>query len=893
MENEGERMILVDGHSLIHRAFYALPTLTTSDGTPTHAVLGFTKMLMRLLKDEKPRYAAVAFDRPTPTFRHRLFEGYKEDRDKTPSDLATQIPWTKRTVQALGLALYEAEGYEADDIIGTLARVGEKENCRILVVTGDKDLLQVVSTNTEVLLTRRGISDVTRYDVDTVRRDLGITPSQVPDLKGFVGDASDSIPGVKGIGEKTARKLLAEYKSVEGVLEAVDELKGRAKKALEAQGDMARLSKELATIDRQVPLDVDLSLLRYDGPNVEQLGLIFRELEFRSLLKDLVKDYPEAAATNKTMRVKSEGDTHIQRDGNPSKPISKAIVINDDGDVDVLTQTMADADLIAVQVETGSVHPLSRLISEVTLTIGATTWILPFNSDRPVYEGHLNAIVSGMNASSARRVAYDAKRVYQLFQNIGFELDRIDHDLMLADYLINPGQGDHSLEDLALKYQEDYPTSPQPEARGHLMIRLASKLQQAIAGRDQIELYEEIELPLAKLLADMERNGIAVDVTYLRDYANTLQEEIKSVQTRIEEIAGEPFNLNSPKQLGRILFEKLGLPVLAKTKTGPSTGAEVLEELAKEHEIAQLIMEYRRKQKLKSVYLDALPSLVDEETGRVHTTYHQTVTATGRLSSSNPNLQNIPVRSDEGRRIRKAFVAAPGRCLLIADYSQIELRVLAHISQDQRLISAFKDGADIHALTASEIFGVDRPSRSEREAAKAVNFGIVYGISGFGLAKGIDRSPEEAAEFIKEYLKRYPQVARYMEDVVEQGRKKGYVQTIFGRRRYLPELNSRRYPQRRAAERAAINMPIQGSAADIIKRAMIAVYQRLQAERLKAQMLLQVHDELVFEVSPDDLKATALLVKEEMEGAASLRVPLKVELTFGPNWLEGRPFKED
>lgn len=901
-----ERLFLLDGNSLLNRAYFALPPLATRTGQPTNAVYGFTLMLTRLLEDEKPDALGVAFDKSAPTFRHQAYQEYKAHRPRMDDELRSQFPLVKAVLEAHRIPVFELEGYEADDVIGTLAQRAAEKGMEVVIVTGDKDALQLVSDQVTVMLVRKGIKEMERFDRQAILDRWGISPEQIADLKGLMGDPSDNIPGVPGIGEKTALKLLWEYGSVEALLERREQLKGRVAKTLEEHGDDALLSKRLATIDRNVPIEINWETLKRKEPDLAQLSQLFMDLEFRSLLEPLRERMGESPLSSAQAADVWDGPVEVVRD---LKEVTEAV------------ERLKKAEVLGVMAIGEKRSPVDVRVAGVAVMAGERLTYFPIGhkEGRNVAEEALPGPLRELFASEVPKVCHDAKEQILALGSLGLALNHVQEDTMLAAYLLNPGQGDHSLEGVAMRYAGIYPPAwsgedsagdkrqgartgrfdPAEEPAEKLAQRagvrlglvrdLVPKLSKKLEQEGVDWLYREVELPLASVLADMERVGVRVDVGELAAMSKEMDDELAALEARAHELAGEPFNLRSPGQLARILFDKLGLPVIAKGKTGPSTSADVLEALADQHEIARVLLEYRQVHKLKSSYVDALPGMVDPKTGRIHTTFHQEVAATGRLSSANPNLQNIPVRTRAGQKIRKTFIPREGWLFLKADYSQIELRVLAHMSGDPHLIEAFRRGEDIHAKTASEIFGIplDQVTEEQRSAAKAINFGIVYGISSFGLAKGTGLSQHEAQAFIDEYFQRYPAVKQYMDETIARAKKTGYVTTIFGRRRYLPDIGSRRYAERKFAERTAINTPIQGSAADIIKMAMLRVHRRIAREGLAAVLLLQVHDELLFEAPPDELLPLARLVKEEMEGVVRLEVPLKVDLKQGNNWLEG------
>jgi len=884
---EKAKFMILDGNSLIHRAFYAIPLLTTSEGIFTNAVYGFVNMLMKILDDEKPDCVAVAFDKGKITFRTEHFEQYKGHRKPTPEELRPQFALVKEILKAMDIPVYELEGYEADDLIGTVTRLAEEQGYRSLIVTGDRDTLQLVSPATEVLLTRKGISELEKYNPDRIRERYGLTPDQITDLKGLMGDASDNIPGVPGIGEKTALKLISEYGSIENLYENLDELSPKLREKLVENREMAFLSKKLATIVKDVPYEIDLSLCRYGEPDYESLLALFRRLEFRSLIKPL------------TDRIKSAGGY-----GGPEQ-----LPVAETGSGNYRQLSLNEAlDRLAGDIDKGEVgiyYELSNpdpMLAELTgfswcVEPGRASYVsgvLPGQTKLFGEDENISRLAALTGARpGVKKYCHDGKRLLVALDRYGIRWDGVEQDTMVAAYLLNPTAQNQDLADLSARYlgRNLMPDDAVTDAcvRADVIMQLEKVLAAKLAENGMDELYYKVELPLARVLADMEIAGVTVDRDQLKAMSDELAGKLEMITAEIYGLAGEEFNINSTRQLAYILFEKLNLPVIKKTKTGYSTDVEVLETLAEEHRIVAKILEYRQLSKLKSTYVDGLAGLVNPRTGKLHTTFNQTVTATGRLSSTEPNLQNIPIRLEEGRRIRKVFVPSQtGHWLLTADYSQIELRVLAHISGDENFIRAFREGEDIHTHTASEVFGVpdEEVTREMRDRAKAVNFGIVYGISDFGLARNIKVSRKEARDYIDGYFRRYPGIRAYMENIVVKAREQGYVSTILNRRRYLPDLFSPNRNIRAFGERTAMNTPIQGSAADIIKLAMVRVDRELREKELKTKMILQVHDELIFEVPREEIEAVVPLIRSSMENAVKLEVPLVVEMKKGPNWYD-------
>lgn len=950
-------LAVLDGSSLLHRAYHALPSLSTLAGEPTNAVYGFALMLLRLLESERPDHVLVAFDRPGPTFRHEAFEGYKAQRPSMPEDLRPQVERVKQVISAFGFPIYELDGYEADDVIGTVARLAQERGVEVLIFTGDRDALQLVNPHTRVLLMRKGVSEVEIYDVEAVRARYGVEPAQLVEVKGLMGDPSDNIPGVAGIGEKTALELVQRYGSVEGVLAHLDQLPPRQRRALEEHREEALLSKKLAAIECCAPLEIELEALPPVAPDRDKLYQLFLELEFYSLARRLKGEGrgAKAPAAGAEEAPEEEGPpTEGVEGGKAPGPVQveepPAVPVEIIEGEEALRQAAAELRQIAarssrrpprVGVHFGLTSPAAMQADLFGLAYrlveagdGRPARFLPLPPEKGwralVAEVFLPALMEpglvrvwhDLKASlvAGRRFLIHLGREEASAQAWGEGVSGGDFDVMIASYLLDPGRGAHGLEEVAMsllrtglprrpaalgdfRRGECPPWPAEPAEQREIASYFAGLVELVLRAQEEEEprlaadglgaLFREVEMPLAEVLAAMELRGVAVDVPRLREMSAELGDRMEELARQIYHLAGVEFNLNSPRQLGEVLFERLKLPRGKKTKTGYSTSAEVLEALAPQHEVVARILEYRQLMKLKTTYADALADLIHPETGRVHTTFNQTVTATGRLSSANPNLQNIPVRTEEGGRLREAFI--PGRpdySLLSADYSQIELRLLAHISEDEALIEAFRRGEDIHARTAAEIFGVplEEVTPQMRDGAKAVNFGIVYGISSFGLAKGTGIDQAEAQAYIEGYFRRYPKVKEYLERVVREARERGYVTTLLHRRRYLPDLHSRNYAVRSFAERTAMNTPIQGSAADIIKLAMLAVERALRKEGLATAMILQVHDELLLEGPEEEMPRAAEMVRQAMEGVVQLRVPLVVEVKVGKNWREGVPY---
>lgn len=865
-----DKFLVIDGSSLIHRAFFALPPLTTQSGVHTGAVYGFCNMLLRLLADVQPKWLAVAFDKSRKTFRTEMFADYKGQRKPTPSELSEQFPLARKVLEAMNIAVLELDNYEADDIIGTFA-VHAPQEADVIIVTGDRDELQLLSSRTSVYFTKRGISDLKIYTPEVFTEEYeGLEPKQLIDLKGLMGDTSDNIPGIPGVGPKTALKLIGEYGSVENVLANADKISGKAlREKVQNNKESALLSKKLATIFTDVPVDADLANYELKALKPEARELL-AGLEFRNMYDRF----------NAVMGA-PEGDFSLFGDFVEDKPAGlPEEVVKSADDAEALFK------LIAVR----------REVTPLTVQIGGTLPDLYFKRaellcDGRVYifEGECHGwqqFYNWLANENSQKACCDSKEIIKTALCLGVDARGITDDIAIAAYLIDPARSEYSIKTVGGAYlTQEY------EQECKTVAELVPVLRAKLAEHEQIKLYEEMELPLARTLAKMELAGIKPDAALLDKLTKEMAAQIAALEILAVEQAGESFNLKSTKQLGAILFEKLGLPVIKKTKTGYSTDVSVLEQLRNEHPLVRTILEHRKLTKLHSTYLEGLRPLINTVTGRIHTHFQQLVTVTGRLSSTDPNLQNIPTRTELGKKIREIFVPGEGYdYLLSCDYSQVELRVLAHIAQDELLLESFLHGQDVHARTAAEVFGVplDEVTGTMRTRAKAVNFGIVYGISDFGLAKQLDINRGEAGRYIENYLGRYTGVKKYMDDMVASAKKQGYVQTLFGRRRYLPDINSRNFNLRGFAERTAINTPIQGTAADIIKIAMVNVQKMLEQGGYKSRILLQVHDELLLEVTEAEREEVGALVKQTMESAVKLSVPLIADVNYGVNWADAK-----
>ena len=861
-----DKFLVIDGSSLIHRAFFALPPLMTKQGLHTGAVYGLCNMLLKLLGDLQPTYMAVAFDKSRKTFRTELYADYKGQRKPTPSELSEQFPLAMKVLGTMGIPTLELDNYEADDIIGTFA-VHAPEDVEVIIVTGDRDELQLVDTRTKVYYTKRGISDIQIFDESEFAANYeGLVPKQLIELKGLMGDASDNIPGVPGVGPKTALKLIKEYGDVETVLENIDKVSGKALKAKLADNkESALLSKKLATICTEAPVDTDIAKYAL-APLREEARTLMQDLEFRNMYDRFASVLGGAQHSFDLF-----GET-VEQESAPTEHVTLPAQAEQ-----LFAALKACREAVPVAVTVSGQLP-ELYFSRAELLLEGKVYILDSFSS---CWGKFDAWLAD---ADCKKLTVDSKELYKCCLCRKVQAQGLVDDVALAAYLADPGHNSYALADLSKRYL----ASTLPTDCENIAL-LAVQLREQLKEYEQLALYEELELPLAPVLAKMELSGITPDMELLAQLNEDMTARIAQLEKQAMEQAGEEFNLKSPKQLGIILFERLQLPVIKKTKTGYSTDAKVLEALEGKHPLIATILEHRKLAKLQSTYLDGLKPLVNAKTGRIHTHFQQTVTVTGRLSSTDPNLQNIPTRTEEGKQIRRIFVPGAGYDYLMScDYSQVELRILACIAHDELLLDAFRHGQDIHARTAAEVFGVPlaEVTHEMRSRAKAVNFGIVYGISDFGLAKQLDVGRKEAAGYIESYFARYTGVKKYMEDIVAKAREQGYVSTLMGRRRYLPDIRHSNFNLRSFAERTAINTPIQGTAADIMKKAMIDVERALEQAGCKSRILLQVHDELVLEVTEDERERVAELVRATMQAAASLEIPLLADVNFGKNWAE-------
>lgn len=876
----GNRFVLVDGSSLLFRAFYALPPLETTDGVQTGAIHGFLNMFYRMLEDYKPDYLLVAFDDSGPTLRTKKFEDYKGHREKAPDELSFQFPIVREILEKMNIVEISSKDYEADDIIGTMAKKASEKDMDVLLFTGDQDYLQLVDENTEVLLTRRGISNLETINLEEIKNTYDLTPSQLIDVNGFQGDPSDNIPGVPGIGEKTALSLIQKYGSMDGVYENLDQITGKKRvENLTSFKEQAYLSKDLFTIITDMPLDLSLEDCKMKEPNEEELKEIFQRYELNTFLSRMSND-PQEVEEDFEYSFELEKDLdEILKEIFKTKEIHFDFIFNEENYIynePVFFSLLANGKAYIERIEEFNFEPFKEIFESKEIT----------------------------------KINYNSKKNINYLLRKGISVELPVEDISLMEYIINPSVNRFHIHEAAenhlqrqveseedllgrgaskKKYEDlkDEKLGDYLSMRLHIVKSLKEPLLEEIHERAMNPLYYEVEIPLARVLAHMEYDGIHVDQEVLQELKEEFSGELENITKNIHELAGEEFNINSPKQLGEILFEKLELPVIKKTKTGYSTAQDVLEKLQGSHEIIDHIMRYRSLSKLISTYIDGFKEFITED-HKIHTTFYQNLTATGRLSSRDPNLQNIPIRTAEGRQIRKAFIPSPGNLFVDADYSQIELRVLAHLSDDEQMIQAFLEDRDIHSQTASQVFNtaLEDVTPLQRDAAKAVNFGIIYGVSDYGLSQNLNIPRKEAKDYIDKYLENYSGVKNYMDEIIEKAKEDGYVETLLHRRRYIPEIHSKNFNTRSFGERVALNTPIQGSAADIIKMAMVRVFKELEERKLESKLLLQIHDELILEVPENELEEVKKFLEDIMEKAAKLKVPLKISLSTGKNWYE-------
>jgi DNA polymerase-1 len=834
-----ERLFLIDATAFCYRAYFAVSSLTTSSGFPTGAIYGFVNMLNKLLKDEKPRYLAACFDISRETFRQKKFAEYKANRVSMPDDLGVQMPYIKQIISAYGIAILEKEGFEADDIIATLAQKAKDKKISVTIISSDKDILQLVDKSVTVLSPYK--DEGVLYDTVKVQERFQVKPHQIADIIALMGDSVDNIPSIPGIGEKTAVELITEFGSVEKLIKNYRKVdKDRLRASIGENIEKIKLNKELAVLTANIDMDLSLDELKVKDADNAELTKIFRSLEFRKFLKEIPQEEPAKSSLAEAGKLDDKALERISKE--------KEVCVYSD-----------NADKVFIHIGTRS------------------------------FECSISEASGIMTDPKIKKTGHDLKKMKVALGKLGLTLEGLDFDTMIAAYLLNPARPSFSLEDLGIDFLDKSHFGSRAEECLDTISKLKPRLESELIEKSLRDLFVKIEMPLAEVLAEMELTGITIDVKLLAGLSAELDRRLEKLIKDIYKLSGEEFNINSPKQLGVILFERLKLPVIKKTKTGFSTDEEVLKRLASKHDLPALLLDYRQLMKLKNTYIDALPQLVDPKTGKVHTSFNQTGTETGRLSSSNPNLQNIPIRTEIGAKIRSAIIASgKDKVLLSCDYSQVELRMLAHMSGDEVLIKAFKENKDIHRITASLIYGVSEKDVTDemREVAKRVNFGIVYGQSSYGLSRDLGIPVEDAQGFIDNYFLRYPGVKNYIEDQIEQAERDGFVTTISGRRRYIPELKNKNINIRQFGQRQAVNTPLQGSSADLIKMAMINIRNEINKEKLKTKMILQIHDELLFDVPKGELSRVACLVKDKMENVVKLKVPVRVDIKKGDNWQD-------
>ena len=880
-----KRLIIIDGNSIINRAFYALPDMTNSEGLHTNAVYGFTRMLFKIIDDYKPTHISVAFDMKAPTFRHKEFSEYKAGRKKMPNELGQQLQPLKELLDTFNIHRMEMAGFEADDLIGTVAKKAENDDFKVYIVTGDKDAIQLASNKTTTLITKKGVGEVEEYNYDSVVERYEMTPTQFIDLKGLMGDKSDNIPGVPGIGEKTGIKLIKEFSSIENLIENTNQLKGSVKKKIEENKDQAVFSKKLATIITDVPIEISLDELSYGDYDKNAVIEEFKKFGFNTLIKQV-----------------------LAMDGGYEESIVEEKIelnINHLEDISAFKNEIEKTNKLFIKTVSKVGNILEKNLIYVFVSADGKN-IYYINDEE------LELIKDIISNEEIKKIGYNLKDDYLALKSYDIQLNNMFFDIAIGEYLIDSKSStSYECSDIAMKYltkkikskEEFLGKGAKAKKFSDLELEELSTyfgeilnivynvhpiMEKTFKEMDMEYLFYDVEMPLVEVLGSMEYEGMAVDKNQLEEIGNKFKEIISNLEEEIFTMAGEKFNINSPKQLGVILFEKLELPVIKKTKTGYSTNADVLEKLRDKHEIIDKITEYRQIVKLNSTYVEGLSNIINPISGRIHSSFNQTITTTGRISSTEPNLQNIPVKTEMGREIRKVFIAKDNCKLVDADYSQVELRVLAHMSDDEHMIDAFQHNMDIHSKTASQIFGVDinDVTSLQRSEAKAINFGIVYGKTDFGLAQDLNIPVPKAKAYIESYFANYDKIKVFMDEAIKNATDKGYALTIFNRRRYIPEINSSNFMVRNQGKRFAMNAPIQGSAADIIKIAMVNVFTRLKDENLKSRLILQVHDELIVEALEEEIDKVCSIVKEEMESAVNLQVHLDVDLNVGDSWFE-------
>ena len=880
-----KRLIIIDGNSIINRAFYALPDMTNSEGLHTNAVYGFTRMLFKIIDDYKPTHISVAFDMKAPTFRHKEFSEYKAGRKKMPNELGQQLQPLKELLDTFNIHRMEMAGFEADDLIGTVAKKAENDDFKVYIVTGDKDAIQLASNKTTTLITKKGVGEVEEYNYDSVVERYEMTPTQFIDLKGLMGDKSDNIPGVPGIGEKTGIKLIKEFSSIENLIENTNQLKGSVKKKIEENKDQAVFSKKLATIITDVPIEISLDELSYGDYDKNAVIEEFKKFGFNTLIKQVL----------------------AMDGGNEESIVEEKIELNINHleDISAFKNEIEKTNKLFIKTVSKVGNILEKNLIYVFVSADGKN-IYYINDEE------LELIKDIISNEEIKKIGYNLKDDYLALKPYDIQLNNMFFDIAIGEYLIDSKSStSYECSDIAMKYlTKKIKSKEELLGKGakakkfsdleleelstyfgeilNIVYNVYPIMEKAFKEMDMEYLFYDVEMPLVEVLGSMEYEGMAVDKNQLEEIGNKFKEIISNLEEEIFTMAGEKFNINSPKQLGVILFEKLELPVIKKTKTGYSTNADVLEKLRDKHEIIDKITEYRQIVKLNSTYVEGLSNIINPISGRIHSSFNQTITTTGRISSTEPNLQNIPVKTEMGREIRKVFIAKDNCKLVDADYSQVELRVLAHMSDDEHMIDAFQHNMDIHSKTASQIFGVDinDVTSLQRSEAKAINFGIVYGKTDFGLAQDLNIPVPKAKAYIESYFANYDKIKVFMDEAIKNATDKGYALTIFNRRRYIPEINSSNFMVRNQGKRFAMNAPIQGSAADIIKIAMVNVFTRLKDENLKSRLILQVHDELIVEALEEEIDKVCSIVKEEMESAVNLQVHLDVDLNVGDSWFE-------
>ena len=880
-----KRLIIIDGNSIINRAFYALPDMTNSEGLHTNAVYGFTRMLFKIIDDYKPTHISVAFDMKAPTFRHKEFSEYKAGRKKMPNELGQQLQPLKELLDTFNIHRMEMAGFEADDLIGTVAKKAENDDFKVYIVTGDKDAIQLASNKTTTLITKKGVGEVEEYNYDSVVERYEMTPTQFIDLKGLMGDKSDNIPGVPGIGEKTGIKLIKEFSSIENLIENTNQLKGSVKKKIEENKDQAVFSKKLATIITDVPIEISLDELSYGDYDKNAVIEEFKKFGFNTLIKQVL----------------------AMDGGNEESIVEEKIELNINHleDISAFKNEIEKTNKLFIKTVSKVGNILEKNLIYVFVSADGKN-IYYINDEE------LELIKDIISNEEIKKIGYNLKDDYLALKSYDIQLNNMFFDIAIGEYLIDSKSStSYECSDIAMKYlTKKIKSKEELLGKGakakkfsdleleelstyfgeilNIVYNVYPIMEKAFKEMDMEYLFYDVEMPLVEVLGSMEYEGMAVDKNQLEELGNKFKEIISNLEEEIFTMAGEKFNINSPKQLGVILFEKLELPVIKKTKTGYSTNADVLEKLRDKHEIIDKITEYRQIVKLNSTYVEGLSNIINPISGRIHSSFNQTITTTGRISSTEPNLQNIPVKTEMGREIRKVFIAKDNCKLVDADYSQVELRVLAHMSDDEHMIDAFQHNMDIHSKTASQIFGVDinDVTSLQRSEAKAINFGIVYGKTDFGLAQDLNIPVPKAKAYIESYFANYDKIKVFMDEAIKNATDKGYALTIFNRRRYKPEINSSNFMVRNQGKRFAMNAPIQGSAADIIKIAMVNVFTRLKDENLKSRLILQVHDELIVEALEEEIDKVCSIVKEEMESAVNLQVHLDVDLNVGDSWFE-------